>query len=53
MIAESDKNIYCSGRNVEDVKIITTDCINTYDVLKYEKLIATKEALKKIEEVYV
>jgi large subunit ribosomal protein L4 len=34
VIAESDKNIYCSGRNVADVKIITTDCINTYDVLQ-------------------
>ena len=53
VISESDKNIYCSGRNVADVKIITTDCINTYDVLKYKKLIATKDALKKIEEVYV
>ena len=53
VIAESDKNIYCSGRNISDIKIITTDCINTYDILKYSKLIATKDALKKIEEVYV
>ena len=52
VIAESDKNIYCSGRNLSDVKIITTDCINTYDILRYKKLIATKDALKKIEEVY-
>ena len=45
-------NVYLSGRNLSDVKVITTDCINTYDILKYKKLIATKEALKKIEEVY-
>lgn len=48
----SDKNVMLSGRNIPAVKVITTDAINTYDVLKYEKLIATEKALKKIEEVY-
>lgn len=48
----SDKNVILSGRNIPTVKVITTDAINTYDVLKYEKLIATEKALKKIEEVY-
>lgn len=52
ILSESDKNVILSGRNVPTVKVITTDSINTYDVLKYKKLIATQDALKKIEEVY-
>lgn len=52
ILSESDKNVIFSGRNIPTVKVITTDSINTYDVLKYKKLIATQDALKKIEEVY-
>lgn len=52
ILSESDKNVILSGRNIPTVKVITTDSINTYDVLKYKKLIATQDALKKIEEVY-
>ncbi len=52
ILSESDKNVILSGRNIPSVKVITTDSINTYDVLKYKKLIATQDALKKIEEVY-
>lgn len=52
ILGESDKNVILSGRNIPTVKVITTDSINTYDVLKYKKLIATQDALKKIEEVY-
>ena len=52
VLDEKNDNVYLSGRNLSDVKVITTDCINTYEILKYKKLIATKDALKKIEEVY-
>lgn len=52
VLDESDANVILSGRNLTNVKVITTDSINTYDLLKYNKLIATKNALKKIEEVY-
>ena len=52
ILSESDKNVILSGRNIPTVKVITTESINTYDVLKYKKLIATQDALKKIEEVY-
>ncbi len=52
ILSESDKNVILSGRNIPAVKVITTDSINTYDVLRHKKLIATQDALKKIEEVY-
>ena len=52
VIADSNENVILSGRNLPNVKVIATDSINAYDVLKYKKVIATTDALKKIEEVY-
>jgi large subunit ribosomal protein L4 len=50
--AESDENVYKSARNIKGVHVIPANNINVYDLLKYEKLIMTKEAVSKIEEVY-
>ena len=41
-----------SARNIEGVKTAQVNEINTYDVLKYGTVIASKAAVKKIEEVY-
>ena len=50
--AESNKNVYVSGRNIQGVSVIPANNLNVYDLLKYEKLIITKDAVSKIEEVY-
>jgi large subunit ribosomal protein L4 len=50
--AESDENVYKSARNIKGVHVIPANNINVYDLLKYDKLIMTKEAVSKIEEVY-
>lgn len=50
--AESDLNAYKSARNIEGVSIIPCNNINVYDIIKYEKLILTADAAKKLEEVY-
>ena len=50
--AESNEVVYKSARNIEGVSIIPVNNINVYDLLKYEKLIITKDAVSKIEEVY-
>jgi large subunit ribosomal protein L4 len=42
-----------SASNIQGVKIITLDTINIYDILKYEKLVATKDAIQHLEEVLV
>jgi len=52
VVAESNENIYKSGRNIEGINIIPVNNINIYDILKYEKFVITKEAVSKIEEVY-
>ncbi|MCR4944847.1 MAG: 50S ribosomal protein L4 [Clostridium sp.] len=50
--AEADEVAYKSARNIEGVNIIPANNINVYDLLKYEKVIMTKDAVSKIEEVY-
>lgn len=50
--SESNEAVYKSARNIQGVSVIPANNINVYDLLKYEKLIITKDAVSKIEEVY-
>lgn len=52
IVAESNENVYKSARNIPGVAVIPVNNINVYDILKYEKLMLTKGAVSKIEEVY-
>ena len=52
VIEGENKNVVLSGRNIPTVKVSATNEINTYDVLKYDTVVATKAAVEKIEEVY-
>ena len=52
VLAESNRNVELSARNIPDVKTALTNTINVYDILKYNTVIATKAAVEKIEEVY-
>ena len=48
----SNKNVMLSARNIPEVKTAAVNTINVYDLLKYNTLVMTKEAVAKIEEVY-
>lgn len=50
--AESNEAVYKSARNIEGVAVLPANNINVYDLLKFEKVIITKDAVSKIEEVY-
>ena len=50
--AKSDEIAYKSARNIAGVTVMPANNINVYDLLKYEKLIMTKDAVSIIEEVY-
>ncbi len=50
--AEDDKNVALSARNIPGVITTVAANINTYDIMKYNTVIATKDAVAKIEEVY-
>ena len=46
---ETKKNINKSARNIKNVKIISEDGANIYDLLKYKNVIVTSSSIKKIE----
>ena len=50
--ADVNENVLLSARNVEGVRTAGVNTINVYDILKYDKLVATKAAVEAIEEVY-
>ena len=39
-----------SSRNVPDIKILRTEGLNVYDILKFKHLVILESALKKVEE---
>lgn len=50
LIVSEDKNVQLSARNLPKVKVITINGLNVEDVVNYDKLILTKDAIEKIEE---
>ena len=49
---DNDQNIVLSAKNVPGVKTALTNTINVYDILKYDTVVITKDAVAAIEEVY-
>ena len=47
-----NKNVVLSANNIPNVKTEVRNAINVYDILKYDSLVMTKDAVKAIEEVY-
>ncbi len=50
--AGSDRNVFLSARNMQEVKVSNAGALCTYDILKYKKLVLTQDAVKAIEEVF-
>jgi large subunit ribosomal protein L4 len=44
-----DKNLSLASRNVPNVTLTTSESLNTYDVLRPDKLVFTKGAFEKVE----
>ncbi len=45
-----DNNFALSSRNLKEVKYTTTDGVNVFDIIKYEKLVMSKDAVMSIEK---
>jgi len=52
VLAENDDKVIKSASNLSGIGTALTSTINVYDILKAGTLILTKDAVKKIEEVY-
>lgn len=49
---EGERNTVLSVRNIAGVKAASPKTINVYDILKYNTVVASREAVSTIEEVY-
>ena len=49
--SDTDYNLWLSVRNIKDCQIAVSNELTVYELLKYEKVILTKDALANIEEV--
>ena len=45
----TDKNLTLAARNIPTVDLTTSDSLNTYDVLRPDKLLFTQSAFEKVE----
>ncbi len=52
VLNDNDRNVILSARNIPAVKTALTNTINVYDILKYDTVVVTKDAVATIEEVY-
>ncbi|MBC5686033.1 50S ribosomal protein L4 [Roseburia sp. AM51-8] len=52
VINDNDTNVVMSAKNIPTVKTASTSTINVYDILKYNTVVVTKDAVNTIQEVY-
>ncbi len=52
LIADKNENVERSANNIPGIKTLLANTINVYDIVKHNKLIITKDAVSKVEEVY-
>lgn len=52
VLGGDNENVALSARNIPTVKVAYINTINVYDILKYNTLVVSKDAVAAIEEVY-
>ena len=50
VLAESNKNIFLSSRNLEKAKVVLASELNTYDVMNANKLMVMESSINEIEK---
>lgn len=50
VIADADANIEKAARNLPEVKVLRSVGVNVYDLLRYRKVLFTKDALQRVGE---
>ena len=52
VLNDMDANVIASAKNIPTVKTTQTNELNVFDVLKYNTVVVTKDAVATIEELY-
>ena len=50
--AQKDENVVLSARNIKNLQLIAADQLNIFDIVNAHKIVATRSAIAKIQEVY-
>ena len=51
VLAEQNKNVYLSSRNLQRNKVVTASELNTYDVLNAQHIVFTEGSLKVLDNI--
>ena len=49
VIDSENRNLVLSARNIKNVKVLYADSLNLFDMLKYQNVMFTQEAVRKVE----
>ena len=49
VVDQADDNLKLASRNVPDVQVERADSVNTYELLLFDKIVATKAAFEKLQ----
>lgn len=52
VLADKNRNVELSARNIPGLKTLFVNTMNVYDIIRHDKFIITKDAVAKVEEVY-
>ncbi len=53
LVGKPQANLLRASRNLKNLKTLPTDLLNAYSILTCDKVILTKEAVAKIEEIWI
>ncbi len=51
IVGSGNDNVYLSSRNLQRVKVVSADSVNTYDVLNAKKVVLTESSIEVIEKI--
>lgn len=49
VIDSESRNLVLSARNIKNVKVLYADSLNIFDMMKYQSVMITQDAVKKVE----
>jgi large subunit ribosomal protein L4 len=49
IIDGTNRNLELSARNVKDIKVLRSEGLNVFDIMKYQSIIFTQDAVRKVE----
>jgi large subunit ribosomal protein L4 len=52
ILANANKNVYLSARNLTSVKVVTVSELSTYTVLNAKTLVLTEESVVALEQIF-